>query len=443
MMVTGPSLTSSSSIFAPKTPRPTGTPRASSSSQNRSYTGSASSGGAASAKLGRLPFAVSARSVNWETTSASPPVSSTLRSNRPAASGKTRSRVTFPARRAASSPASPRPTPRRTHRPGPISATISPATRTLAWPTRWQTALMGRWLLRCQTPLCVADTRASVQLFDPGAVLLGVRLQRARELEVPVRLVHAPLLLEDAAERIVGIVVDGRELEQLAELGLGGIPAPDAEVRDAERLPDRGLIRFPLLRLLECHRRLGRHAALQMGLALLEEAVRRLAHDSRYGKFSFTKSTGYVKSRVLPISNPAIRSPAAIARSKATPSSKGGPVRASRNGRSSGPSAQSGALPSGLAGSSSIGFTTRPSTTSSAARCGASAGGSRRPLIAPAAPERVNASAKAFTSPGVNTVSAAMTRHGSSIPAASPRCTASPQPRTPGCPTVRSSRPNP
>src|SRR5205085_323631 len=190
------------------------------------------------------------------------------------------------------------------------------------------------------------------------------RLQRARELEVPVRLVHAPLLLEDAAERIVGIVVDGRELEQLAELGLGGIPAPHAEGRDAERLPDRGLIRLPPLRLLECHRRLGRHAALQMGLALLEEAVRRLAHDSRYGKFSFTKSTGYVKSRVLPISNPAIGSPAAIARSNATPSSKGGPVSASRNGRSSGPSAQSGALPSGLAGSSSIGFTTRPSTCS-------------------------------------------------------------------------------
>jgi hypothetical protein len=50
-MVTGPSLTSSRAIFAPKTPVSTGTP-------------SARSGGAAAAKLGRLPFAVSAISVN-------------------------------------------------------------------------------------------------------------------------------------------------------------------------------------------------------------------------------------------------------------------------------------------------------------------------------------------------------------------------------------------
>jgi len=58
-MVTGPSFTSSSSMCAPKTPRSTGTPSASSSAQNRSYSGSASSGAAAAVKLGRLPFAVS------------------------------------------------------------------------------------------------------------------------------------------------------------------------------------------------------------------------------------------------------------------------------------------------------------------------------------------------------------------------------------------------
>src|SRR6266576_7141817 len=48
-IVTGPSFTSSTAIEAPKTPRATGTPRASRSVQNRSYSGSAASGGAAAA----------------------------------------------------------------------------------------------------------------------------------------------------------------------------------------------------------------------------------------------------------------------------------------------------------------------------------------------------------------------------------------------------------
>src|SRR5690242_2150833 len=63
-IVTGPSLTSSTAICAPKTPRATGTPSAASSSQMRSYGSSARSGGAAPEKLGRFPFAVSADAVN-------------------------------------------------------------------------------------------------------------------------------------------------------------------------------------------------------------------------------------------------------------------------------------------------------------------------------------------------------------------------------------------
>jgi hypothetical protein len=60
--VTGPSLTSSTSIRAPKTPAATWTPSCRSSSENASYSGSASSGGAASVKLGLFPFAVSTTS---------------------------------------------------------------------------------------------------------------------------------------------------------------------------------------------------------------------------------------------------------------------------------------------------------------------------------------------------------------------------------------------
>ncbi len=59
MIVTGPSLTTSSSMRAPKTPRRTVTPKEASASQKSSYSGSALSGRAAAEKLGRFPFAVS------------------------------------------------------------------------------------------------------------------------------------------------------------------------------------------------------------------------------------------------------------------------------------------------------------------------------------------------------------------------------------------------
>ena len=87
---------------APKTPVSTGTPRSRSAAQKLSTSGSASSGAAASAKLGRFPLCVSAISVNWLTTSAAPPVSSSERSKRPSSFSKTRSRATLPASRAAS-----------------------------------------------------------------------------------------------------------------------------------------------------------------------------------------------------------------------------------------------------------------------------------------------------------------------------------------------------
>ena len=85
MIVTGPSLTSSTCIFAAKTPVSTCTPCARSAAQNRSYSGSAY---LLRRCLGEarveLPLRLlSAISVNWLTTSAAPPVSSRLRSNLP------------------------------------------------------------------------------------------------------------------------------------------------------------------------------------------------------------------------------------------------------------------------------------------------------------------------------------------------------------------------
>src|SRR5262245_50465086 len=63
-IVTGPSLTSSTSIRAPKRPVSTPTPRSRRDSTKRATSASATAGGAARVKLGRLPFRVSARSVN-------------------------------------------------------------------------------------------------------------------------------------------------------------------------------------------------------------------------------------------------------------------------------------------------------------------------------------------------------------------------------------------
>src|SRR5260370_14192649 len=96
-----------------------------------------------------------------------------------------------------------------------------------------------------------------------------------------VRLAHAALLLERAAERVVRVVVDRGELEQLADLGLRLLPARDAEVGDAERLADRCLLWLTLLRLLERDGRLRRHALLELRASLLEESVGRFAHGAR------------------------------------------------------------------------------------------------------------------------------------------------------------------
>ncbi len=89
-----------------------------------------------------MPLAVSAISVNWLTTRASPPTSRSERSKRPSSFSKMRNRATFSASRAAVAPSSPRATPSRTHAPAPISPATSSPTRTRALETRCTTAFM-------------------------------------------------------------------------------------------------------------------------------------------------------------------------------------------------------------------------------------------------------------------------------------------------------------
>src|SRR2546429_2260452 len=80
--------------------------------------------------------------VNWLTTSASPPTSSSERSKRPSSFSKIRSRAVLSARRAAPAASSARATPSRMQRPAPISPATSSPTRTRARETRCTTAFM-------------------------------------------------------------------------------------------------------------------------------------------------------------------------------------------------------------------------------------------------------------------------------------------------------------
>ena len=103
------------------------------------------------------------------------------------------------------------------------------------------------------------------------------RLQELGELEVRRRLPAPTLSQQRPSERVVRVVVDGRELEHLAELALGRGPVGDPEVGDPERLPDRRLLRLEPPRLLERHRRLRGEALAQPRPPELVEVVR-LAH---------------------------------------------------------------------------------------------------------------------------------------------------------------------
>ena len=71
----------------------------------------------------------------------------------------------------------------------------------------------------------------------------------------------------------MGVVVGRREVDHHPELRLGFLVALHAEVRDPERLANRGLVRLAPLRLLERDAGLGGHALPEVLPALLEEVV--------------------------------------------------------------------------------------------------------------------------------------------------------------------------
>jgi hypothetical protein len=135
-MVTGPSLTSETFIWAPNTPVCTRAPASRSAWTRASTMGSATGPGAAADQDGRRPRASSAYSVNWLMTSSGAPTS-----EQDFSPSRIRSRHSLAASRAASSGVSWWVTPSRTIRPGSsIAPTTFPPTATLALLTRCTTA---------------------------------------------------------------------------------------------------------------------------------------------------------------------------------------------------------------------------------------------------------------------------------------------------------------
>src|SRR6266542_1895270 len=145
-MVTGPSPADSMVISAPKRPVAVLTPPAPSRSATAATSGAACSGRAAATNEGLRPLRVSPYKVNWLTTRAPPPDSTTERFILPSASSNTRSVATLSASQAAWADPSSWVTPTSTSRPAPISPATSVFTSTRAHATLETTARTG-WLL--------------------------------------------------------------------------------------------------------------------------------------------------------------------------------------------------------------------------------------------------------------------------------------------------------
>src|SRR6188472_81621 len=154
--------------------------------------------------------------------------------------------------------------------------------------------------------------------------------QRASEFQVRPRLVVAPLVAERSPERIVRVVVGRGQLEHLAKLGLGLLPALDPEVGDAERLADGRLLGLEPLRLLERNGGLCGHAAAEVRAALLEEVVR-VAHRAPSGLNERSESAAWTRRSGVSRAAAADRiRPSSVRARSADPCARGsGPYRAS------------------------------------------------------------------------------------------------------------------
>src|SRR5829696_8581175 len=118
------------------------------------------------------------------------------------------------------------------------------------------------------------------------AVVAPVRAQSGGQRERLPRVLRTAQLEQRAAEAEEGVVVGRRALDERLELGPGGLELGRAEVRAAERLTDRGLVRIEVAGLGQRDRRCREVAGLEQRRPALEEVVD-VSHGHRvYGHFS-------------------------------------------------------------------------------------------------------------------------------------------------------------
>ena len=237
------------------------------------------------------------------------------------------------------------------------------------------------------------------------------------------------------------VVLGRRQLEQRPELGLRLVPALEAEVRDPERLADRGLVGLALLRLLE--RTVAWAGPLARGGRGPAGRGRtsRSSCCSRYGKFSSTNVIAGRSDRVSGRSRRGDRRPRPRARPGTHPRARrAGPVPSEVRDDSSARN-QSGAAVERVAAVVARTVDRRRRRLRRAPACGAAArgGGSRRRRVAARPARCLGRSGR--RSPAPKTVSAPATRSGGSAPAASARRDGVGRPVAAGWRAKRTSRP--
>ena len=121
------------------------------------------------------------------------------------------------------------------------------------------------------------SSSSTLEVFDPRGVGLGAGPDRARELVVPVRLGRPGLASRGAAERVVRVVVGRFEISSIVRNSPPPPASAEAEVRDPERLADRGLVRLAASSPSRAARSPARSCPYGAASAFPEEVVR-LAH---------------------------------------------------------------------------------------------------------------------------------------------------------------------
>src|SRR5260221_10069152 len=117
--------------------------------------------------------------------------------------------------------------------------------------------------------------------------------------------------IERPRERSMGERIDRGQLDELPELHLGFVPASNAKVGDAERFPNRRLLRLPPLHLLERHCRLAWSSRSKVVAALLEQVVG-FADLSRLGAHRIVAVVGEARHWAASMRSTSSRMAAAI-----------------------------------------------------------------------------------------------------------------------------------